>query len=423
MRENILHFIWQHQYYNFTQAVTYSGDSIQILHQGNQNNNAGPDFEQAKINIGKVEWNGDVEIHLKSSDWKAHKHQFDKSYNRVVLHVVWEHDKEVRREDGTFLPTLVIKELVDNELLHKVDGLINSIEPIPCLSQIHKISKITLIDTIQRALISRLERKSEMVLVELETTKGDWAEVAYRLIMRQMGMKVNGDSFYDLAELVPYKLIRKYSHSQMSLEALLFGVSGLLKMAKDDEYTQFLKGEYAFLIQKHQLLNELKPQQWKFMRLRPSNFPTLRLAQTAALLAQTTNIFELFTSFSDAKEFTRGFELTTSDYWKSHYRFCKLSKKKVPDFGKSSVDLLLLNVVAPLLVAYSKKTDDQVYLNKAIVITEQVKSEKNRIIRQWETVDIHPKNGAESQGLIELYNEHCAAKKCLNCGIGYSILK
>lgn len=423
MRENILHFIWQHQYYNFTQAVTYSGDSIQILHQGNQNNNAGPDFEQAKINIGKVEWNGDVEIHLKSSDWKAHKHQFDKSYNRVVLHVVWEHDKEVRREDGTFLPTLVIKELVDNELLHKVDGLINSIEPIPCLSQIHKISKITLIDTIQRVLISRLERKSEMVLVELETAKGDWAEVAYRLLMRQMGMKVNGDSFYDLAELVPYKLIRKYSHSQMSLEALLFGVSGLLKMAKDDEYTQFLKGEYAFLNQKHQLLNELKPQQWKFMRLRPSNFPTLRLAQTAALLAQTTNIFELFTSFSDAKEFTRGFELTTSDYWKSHYRFCKLSKKKVPDFGKSSVDLLLLNVVAPLLVAYSKKTDDQVYLNKAIVITEQVKSEKNRIIRQWETVDIHPNNGAESQGLIELYNEHCAAKKCLNCGIGYSILK
>lgn len=423
MRENILHFIWQHQYYNFTQAVTYSGDSIQILHQGNQNNNAGPDFEQAKINIGKVEWNGDVEIHLKSSDWKAHKHQFDKSYNRVVLHVVWEHDKEVRREDGTFLPTLVIKELVDNELLHKVDGLINSIESIPCLSQIHKISKITLIDTIQRVLISRLERKSEMVLVELETTKGDWAEVAYRLLMRQMGMKVNGDSFYDLAELVPYKLIRKYSHSQMSLEALLFGVSGLLKMAKDDEYTQFLKGEYAFLNQKHQLLNELKPQQWKFMRLRPSNFPTLRLAQTAALLAQTTNIFEIFTSFSDAKEFTRGFELTTSDYWKSHYRFCKLSKKKVPDFGKSSVDLLLLNVVAPLLVAYSKKTDDQVYLNKAIVITEQVKSEKNRIIRQWEKVDIHPKNGAESQGLIELYNEHCAAKKCLNCGIGYSILK
>ncbi len=423
MRENILHFIWKHQYYTIAKAVTKTGEVVQVKMAGIHNNDAGPDFEQAKLVIGTVEWNGDVEIHIKSSDWDAHKHQFDKAYNRVILHVVWEMDKEVVREDKTILPTLELRELVNEELLEKVDGLINSIETISCASQLTPITDIIIVDAIQRALVKRLERKAELVLQELDVSNGDWAEVAYNLFMRQMGMKVNGDAFYDLASLIPYRLIRKYNQSITSIEALLFGASGLLHIAKEDEYMQQLKTEHNFLAHKHGLTQQLAPEQWKFMRLRPSNFPTLRLAQTAALLVRPTHIFELFTEFEDAKALEQNLIFKTSAYWNTHYRFGKEAKNKVPKFGKTSIDLLFLNVVAPLLAAYSLHIDDQTYIDKAIGLTEHIKPEKNRIINDWVSNGISPQNGGESQGLIELYNESCKKKNCLNCSIGFSILK
>lgn len=423
MQENILHFIWKHQYYNIAHPVTDLGETIQVLKQGYHNLNAGPDFEQSKIKIGEVEWNGDVEIHVKSSDWNSHKHQFDKAYNKVILHVVWQKNKKVNREDGTVLPTLELINLVDKKLLEKVDGLIKSIEPISCASQLHTIPEIAIVDTIHRSLVKRLERKARLVLQELEHSNGDWSEVAYRLFMRQMGMKINSESFYDLAQLVPYRLIKKYSHSQASIEVLLFGTSGLLESAKEDSYMQTLKTEYKFLAHKHKLAHKLKPEQWKFLRLRPSNFPSLRLAQAAALLANPNSIFELFTEFSDTKELTNNLKLTTSDYWRSHYRFGKKVDNRIPNFGKSSSDLLLINVVSPLLAAYTLHIDNNMYMDKAIELTENIKPERNRILNEWKRVNIVAKNGGESQGLIELYNENCIKKNCLSCGIGYSILK
>ncbi len=423
MQEKILHFIWQHQYYKVAQAVTTGNETVQVSAQGFSNANAGPDFSEAKLKIGNVDWAGDVEIHIKSSDWNAHKHQFDKAYNKVILHVVWQKDKEVMREDGTVLPTLELNQLVDKNLLVKVDGLIHSIQPISCATQLGKVAEITIVDAVQKALVKRLERKAELVQTELNLAKGDWEEVAYRLFMRQMGMKVNGDAFYHLAENMPYKLIRKYSHSIRLVEALLFGMSGLLHSANEDEYIKALKAEYKFLAHKHCFTYQLKPEQWKFLRLRPSNFPTLRLAQAAAVLANSVNMFELFTEFADAKTLASKLKVHTSTYWQTHYRFAKDAKKTVPNFGKTSIDLLLLNIVSPLLAAYSVQTDNQQYIDKAIELATYLKPEQNRIIREWNAVGITVKNGGESQGLIELYNEHCASKKCLSCGIGFSILK
>lgn len=423
MRENILHFIWKHQYYKVTQAITDLGDSIQVLKQGNHNHDAGPDFEQARLNIGDVEWNGDVEIHVKSSDWNLHNHQYDPAYNKVILHVVWQKDKDVKRKDGTILPTLELKPLVEEKLLSNVDSLMNNLKSIGCSNQLLSVPDIVISDVIQRSLIKRLERKAEVALKELQISNGDWAEVAYRLFMRQMGMKVNEKSFYELALRVPYKLVNKYSHSLLSVEALLFGVSGLLETSKEDDYVRKLKKEFKFLEHKHIIDKQLSSQLWKFLRLRPSNFPTLRLAQSASLLTSSVSIFELFMSFSKVEDLVNKLKLNPSYYWNNHYRFGKESKGKAPAMGKNSTDLLLLNVVAPLLTAYGLTIDNNTYIDKALKITESLKPEKNRIIREWHSVEIIPRNGAESQGLIELYNEGCLKKKCLNCGIGYNILK
>lgn len=421
MREDIIHFIWQHQYFAISKAFTTDGEPIQVIRQGFYNTNAGPDFEQAKIKIGEVEWNGDVEIHSKSTDWAAHKHDHDEAYNKVVLHVVWENNGLVKRKDGTTLPTLVLKQLVDPKLLQRANTLLENINPIPCSTQINEVSELVIIESIHRALIKRLERKAMSVLNELNESNGDWSEAAYRLFMCQMGMKVNSEPFYELSKAVPYKLIRKYKNETRKLEALLFGASGLLSTSKKDAYINELEKEYEFLKHKHNLSRQLAPEQWKFMRLRPANFPTIRVAQVAEILSNTIDVFEMLTE-STPNDLRNYMKVATSEYWRTHYRFGVEAKKKVPAIGKTSIDLIMLNVVAPLLVAYSKHISDDIYLEKAVAAMESIKPEENRIIKQWNQLGIKPQNGAESQGLIELYNEHCQQKACLSCGIGYKLL-
>lgn len=419
MRENILHFIWQHQYYKIANAFAQSGELIQVLKPGIHNNNAGPDFEQAKLKIDNVEWNGEVEIHVKSGDWNTHKHQQDKAYNKVVLHVVWENDKEVKREDGTTLPTLVLRTLVEENLLKKVSQLLDNLQPVSCSSQWQQVPAIIKQEVVQRALVKRLERKATLVLNERTNSKGDWEEVAYRLLMKQMGMKVNGQAFYDLAFSLPYKLIKKYNTNLFKIEALLFGMSSLLKSGEKG-YPKKLKEEFNFLGHKHSLSPKLTVENWKFMRLRPSNFPTLRLAQVAALLANSTTLFSFF---MEEAHLLKADVFKTSIYWNTHYRFDKEAAQKVPKFGASSIDLLKINVVAPLLMAYGLFNDNQLYITKALTLLETLKPERNRIIAVWQQVGISPKNGGDAQGLIELYNESCLPKRCLNCGIGFNLIK
>jgi len=420
MREEILHFIWEHQYYKIGKAITLGRLPVQVIKPGKPHINAGPDFEQAKINIGAVEWNGDVEIHIKSSDWNAHRHQFDKAYNKVVLHVVWQHDKVVFREDETQLPTLELKNLVDKALLEKVNILLDSITPIACSSQISSVPEIIITGTIQRAFIQRLERKADIITHELSNAKGDWDEVAYRIFMKQMGMKVNSEAFYELSLAIPYSIIRKYAHSLFKIEALLFGVSGMLAASVKDEYMIELEKEYRFLAHKHSLNRIINPVMWKFLRLRPANFPTLRLAQAASILANSNSIFGLFTTKTAN---LKSIKWETSKYWKAHYKFGEKTIKKVPNLGVGSIDLLLINVVAPILAAYSKSIDNEEFIEKAVKLLARIKPEKNRIIRAWKELLIESKNAGESQGLLELYNESCHQKKCLNCGIGFNLLK
>ncbi len=420
MREEILHFIWVHQYYKIGKAITLDQFPVHVINTGKPHTDAGPDFEQAKINIDTVEWNGDVEIHIKSSDWNAHRHQQDKAYNKVILHVVWQHDKPIFREDGTQPPTLELNTLVSKTLLEKVNILLDSISPIACSSQIGSVPAIILTDTIQRAFIKRLERKAELITHELKNAKGDWDEVAYRIFMKQMGMKVNSEAFYELALAIPYSIIRKYAHSLFKIEALLFGASGMLPVSFKDEYMIELEKEYNFLAHKHSLKKTINPVMWKFLRLRPANFPTLRMAQAASMLANSNSIFGLFT---EKTTHLKSIKWQVSNYWKTHYKFGEKTIKQVPNLGVGSIDLLLINVVAPLLTAYSKSIDNEEFIDNAVKLLTQIKPEKNRITRVWKELFIEAKNAGESQGLIELFNENCHHKKCLNCGIGFNLLK
>ncbi len=420
MREQILHFIWEHQYYDAGECLTEDQLPIQVIKPGKPHNNAGPDFEQAKLIIGSVEWNGDVEIHIKSSDWNAHKHHLDKAYNKVILHVVWVNDKIVKREDGTLMPTLVLQPIIDKEVLNKAENLLDSLAPIPCATQFQKVPQIIITNEIQRSLIMRLERKSAIITAELIEAKGNWNEVAYRIFMRQMGMKINGNSFYELALIIPYFLIRKYAHSLFQIESLLFGASGLLNDNFDDEYVLELKKEYKFLAHKHKINRQLNPENWKFLRLRPANFPTLRLAQAAAIFASPKALFD---AFLQNEALSKTLECKYSTYWKTHYKFGVKASGKVPVFGKASIDLIGINVVAPLLTAYGKSINDDEYTQQALTLLEQLKPEKNKITRIWEGLSLKAINAGESQGLIELYNEYCSNKKCLHCGIGFSLIK
>lgn len=422
MQEKLLNFIWQHQLYSAKQLKTTEGEAIQLIKSGFINENAGPDFLHACIKIGAVTWNGAVEIHINSNDWDTHGHQNDKAYNKVILHVVWKHTKEVKRQDNTLIPTLELAPIVPFSFIEKAEHLLNNLEPIACASQIHNVNAITRTQEIERKLIERLERKASHVLQLLAINKGDWSETVYQSLMKQMGMKVNSHAFETLATKLPYRLIKKYAEKTLQVEALLFGVAGLLPKSSLDNYEANIIKEFEFLKIKHSITYLMEAQQWKFLRLRPANFPTLRLAQAASILASKQSLFEHLVAFKNSKELMSYLKGVPSEYWSSHYRFGKVSNTQIGGMGTTALHLLLLNVAAPLLVAYSIHAGNQSYMEKALHVMQSLPPEKNKITRAWAKMDVLANTGAESQGLIELFNENCKEKKCLSCGIGFAVV-
>lgn len=424
MTESFLHYIWQFQYFDKKELVTTAGDSITIIKQGILNTDAGPDFSQVKIKIGAIDWAGSVEIHIQSSGWYEHKHQEDAAYENVVLHVVWEENKPVQRKDGTRLPTLELKNRTDKTLLKSYQKLITNTSVIPCQSAFENVNAVIRHSMIDKAAMTRLEEKSKQVLKLLEINQGDWEETAYQLLAAGFGFKVNKDPFLQLAKALPYKLIRKHRLKVEQVEALLFGQAGFLMAKTKDEYLTRLYNEFEFLNKKYNLAqNQLHPSQWKFLRLRPANFPSLRIAQFAALLSVKENIFSALLEIENYRDLESLFRVQTSPYWKQHYRFSKPVAGAVPELGADSREVLLINTVIPLLIAYGQSRDDWSYVDRAVQFLQQIPAEKNKIMRTWQQVNCVATNAFESQGLIELYNNFCQRRACLNCTIGSAILK
>lgn len=424
MTESFLHYLWQFQYFNKKELVTTSGESVTILNPGILNSDAGPDFSQVKIIIDQIEWAGNVEIHIQSSGWYEHKHDTDAAYENVVLHVVWEENKPVFRRDGTRLPTLQLKDRADTGLLKSYQKLVNTTAVIPCQSAFGSVKEITRYAMIEKAAMIRLQEKSKQVLKMLETNQGDWEETTYQLLAAGFGFKVNKDPFLQLARSVSYKIIRKHRNNIEQTEALLFGQAGFLLSKSKDEYLTRLYDEFGFLSKKYNLIQtQLHPSQWKFLRLRPSNFPSIRIAQFAALLAMHENIFSTLITVEKYEEVAAMFRISTSGYWKHHYRFAKPATGTVPELGTESRDVILINTIVPVLIAYGQSHDDWNYVDRAVQFLQQISAEKNKIIRTWQQIGCTSLNAFETQGLIELYTNFCQRKGCLNCTIGSAILK
>jgi hypothetical protein len=423
MNESFLHYIWQFQYFNKVDLAASNGEKITVLKPGYHNTNAGPDFLQSKIKIESIEWIGHVELHIKSSEWYNHKHGLDGAYENVILHVVWENDKPVYRKDNTLLPTLELKGRVDTSLIQSYRKLVDSSFEIACEKNFNSIDPIIHLSMLDKALMQRLESKSKFVSMLLEENRGDWEETCYQWLSKAFGFKTNSDAFFDLSKSLPFKIIQKQKSLQQK-EALMFGVAGMLSTKTKNEYITALYNEYQFLQKKYKLEDaELNPAQWKFLRLRPANFPTVRIAQLVSILHEQKNIFSRLTETENVDELVAIFSTSQSTYWQEHYRFGKPAKGKVPSLGISSIENLIINAVAPLLVAYGKEKDETIYVDRAVGLLQQLPGERNKITRLWDHLGLKIKTAFDSQAGIELYNNFCKKRQCLNCSIGVALLK
>ena len=422
MTEDVLQYIWKTQSMAITQLRTVADEPLQIIKQGLQNYDSGPDFSSARVSIDNVDWVGDIEIHIKTSYWNLHKHQQDAAYNKVILHVVWEHDTEVFRKDGSEIPTLELRNIVSDSLVQKYDRLYASLQTIPCEPFFNEVAQYHKYAAFNTVLIERLQRKSKKLLENVTRLKGDWEQASVHLLFEYFGFKKNNEAFIQLAIITDYKIIRKLG-SQKQLEAYLLGMAGLLGESKyKSNYRQELREEFTWLQKKFNISAEpMSATWWKFMRMRPANFPTIRLAQLASLLYKRQHLFQSILTASP-KEAADFFKVEQSAFWQKHYHFNKEAKIGIKGIGDQSTRLLSINVAAVILVAYGGYTNDEHYVEKAIEFLETQKSEDNVIIRKWRKLGIKLSSAAESQGAIELYNNYCKDRRCLQCNIGSQIL-
>lgn len=422
MNEAFLHYIWQFKLFNIKNLTLTNGERLEIIHSGSTHHNAGPDFFNAQLRIAETRWAGNVEIHLKSSDWLAHRHQEDLVYDKVILHVVWEHDCEIKRKDGTAIPTLELKGKVSRAMLEKYQALKSSKDWIPCEKNIASIDIAKKRILIDRMLVERLEIKSKRIKQLLEINKNDWETTLYQLLAKYFGFKINAVPFELLATSLPHKLLRKYN-SLSEIEALLFGQAGFLAAELKSNYPIALKETYNFLAHKHQL-KPIEVSLWKFLRMRPGNFPTIRIAQFAALLKNEVNLFQKIVEATELNEVKLLFSVKASTYWQSHYRFdIPSARNSVKSIGESSIDILIINVIVPLLFTYGEMHSDESMKEKAFRFLQKLPAEKNQLLSRWQSLNMPIENAYDSQALIQLKLAHCDSKKCLLCTIGNHLLK
>lgn len=429
MQESFVHYLWQFQYFDKKDLSTETGDSLQVVAIGQVNSNAGADFSQACVIINGIKWFGNVEIHLKTSDWLVHQHQENKNYDNVILHVVWENDlyegEKIKRQDLTEIPVLVLKNRTDRLLVEKYYLLMaNQQSNILCASQLPSVKEITKHAMLDKALMQRLQRKAEAVLTLLKENVGNWETTTYQWTAQSFGFKVNNEMFLRLSKALPLLVLMKYAENLTQIEALLFGQAGLLSTEFPDDYFNGLTKEYTYLSHKHGLQNsQLAAHQWKFLRLRPANFPTIRLAQFAQLFDERKSLFDTFTQTEKFEDLYQFFDVMQSSYWQKHYLFGKTTEGKINGLGEQSIQNLVINTVVPVLVAYANYKDNYEFIERAVHFLEQIPAEKNSILTTWKKVGINTKTASDSQALIELFNNFCLPKKCLQCSIGGSLLK
>jgi hypothetical protein len=424
MNEFFLHFIWRYQFFDKKLLKTTNEETIQIIQLGYPNTDQGPDFSQACLLINGMKWYGNIEIHLKASDWYLHKHQQNKNYDSVILHVVWENDRPVIREDNSLIPTLELKGKVDVTLVDKYRMFINSGLQLPCQYYLKEVPGIQMVDMVNRILVDRLERKGKEVLKLLEINEKDWQETFWQLLVRNFGLKINNEAFEQLSRAVSFKLVLKHADNRMQLEALLFGQAGFLEKPPVDSYSENLLKEYTFLAHKYALENKkMSNHLWKFLRTRPYNFPTIRIAQLAALLTIPEKLMNIIYEKRTLNEYVDFFQTKVNPYWKEHYNFGEKMKGGIPDISETTVYNILINVVIPFKMALYMGGLSGHFPEEQMELLEQLPAEINKVTKNFKNLGVKMKTGFDSQAAIELYTQYCLKRKCLYCNIGTYIVR
>ena len=421
MREDFLHFVWKHKTFDLLDLKTTMDLPVEIRSIGMHNHHAGPDFFNSQLIIDGQLWAGNVEIHVKSSDWYAHNHETDRAYDNVILHVVFEDDTEIYRMDNSVIPTLELKTYIHHGVVERYNRLFSKIGKwINCEADFNRVDNFIISNWLQRLYFERLERKSESIAKLLTSSNNNWEGVLFQMLAKNFGLKVNGEAFLSMASSFDFSVVRKTSSCPVQLEALFFGQSHLLEKDSQTNYQNKLSREYAFLKQKFQLDN-VGVQPLQFFRLRPPNFPTIRLSQLANLYCEVPNLFSRILDTKQINRFYELFAVGVSEFWQTHYTFDKVSKPTKKLLTKSFIDLLLINTIIPLKFQYAR-FHAQAGDGEILDLIQQIKPESNGIVSGFEKLKPLSTSALETQALIQLKSEYCDKNQCLKCAIGSSLL-
>jgi hypothetical protein len=422
MTEDLLHFAWKFRLFGTAELFSIGKMPLSIIRTGEHNTHAGPDFLNGRVRIGDTEWAGNIEIHKRSSEWFSHGHQHDPAYDNVILHVVYEHDREVYNSKKQSIPTLELKHYIAKELLERYEHLYKNKQEIPCGKQFSEAPELVRNAWLERMLIERLEEKTRFIKELYDYTGSNWEETFYLLLCKNFGFKVNSECFLQLGKSVPLEILLRQSGSLVKNEALLFGQAGLLNEDFTEEYPASLIKEYLFLQAKYRLLSPV-PHNWKFLRMRPRNFPTIRIAQMAAFISNYQHTFSKILETEDLIPVKNMFGVSASGYWKTHYVFGKPVPSTEKPLGDASIENILINTVCPILFFYGKIRNEENLCEKALKWYSELSSEENSVISLYGNLGFRAGNAAHSQALLQLNQNYCKTKKCLRCSIGNYILK
>ena len=420
MNEKLLQFLWQHSLYNTVGLRTTSGDDLLVIHPGQLNRDSGPDFAEARIKVGGTILVGNVEIHVRSSDWLKHGHDNDPAYKNLVLHVVYDNDIDHAPANT---PVVVLSSAIPDTLIAKYSDLVNTDLQLPCAGRHQLVKTITKEGWLSRLLAERWEQKLADWNVLLNNSADDWRNLLYWRLAANFGFKTNATPFLLLAQSLPINVPTRHKDDLMQLEALFFGQAGMLDEDFDDDYPRRLQREYDYLRKKYSL-KPVNKALWKFMRMRPANFPTVRIAQFAALVQQSVHLFSQIVETHSVKEIIPLLDVKASDYWDTHFRFDAVAEHgSAKALGRTSIENIIINTIAPIQFLYAARQDTDRLRERALQLLEEVPAEGNKVIRLWQENGWDVVNAAQSQALLQLYNNYCSSKRCLECTIGLNILR
>lgn len=421
MKEELLHFIWNFRLLDLKGLKSVNGTPIKIFHQGELNKDAGPDFFNAKIEVDGIPLAGNIEIHVNSSDWKKHGHENDKSYDNLILHVVYNYDKAIEQNTKNNVEVLELKNYLDEKVIKKYNSLVSSSYPLPCSKEISSVEELKMRSWLQRMLIERLESKTEYARQVFALTQNDLSQTLYLMLARNFGFKVNSEPFELLAKHLPLPVLLKHSSNLFQLEALVYGCAGFLNNTYKEKYVQQLQNEFEFLKNKYKL-KELEVDLWKFLRLRPANFPTVRLWQFSMVIHKCPELFRNPENYNSVDTLHKAISHQDEGYFSEHY---KLDGPKVPTIkgiGKNSIENIIINTMAPFLFFYGQQTGKEEFIEAAVECFEYLPFEDNIKTRNFIKAGLKFRNAGESQGIIQLFDTYCKNSRCLECGVATNLL-